>query len=187
MQAASSLSKAWLQERVGTVEKQKNDLMMQQAMMQQQGESSHMMQGSMLGAPFGHGESNWRVPCLRLGAQTMPLTSARAQNAHPCSDGATGSPNLGLCATVSQGSGRGPCPHHVDMTRWSPDAGGVAMGQPVQGMPAAGMHVPQMSGLSAMGFMQAEANGGSAAGMGMSQLSPVSFAHICSYRRPLPL
>ena len=57
MQAASSLSKACLQERVGTVEKQKNDLMMQQAMMQQQGESSHMMQGSMLGTHFGPGES----------------------------------------------------------------------------------------------------------------------------------
>ena len=39
------------------MEKQKNDLMMQQAMMQQQGESSHMMQGSMLGTPFGPGES----------------------------------------------------------------------------------------------------------------------------------
>ena len=57
MKAASSLSTACLQERVGTVEKQKNDLMMQQAMMQQQGESSHMMQGSMLGTPFGPGES----------------------------------------------------------------------------------------------------------------------------------
>ena len=56
-QAAFSLSKVCLQERVGTVEKQKNDLMMQQAMMQQQGESSHMMQGSMLGTPFGPGES----------------------------------------------------------------------------------------------------------------------------------
>lgn len=44
-----------LQERVGTVEKQKNDLMMQQAMMQQQGESSHLMQGPMLGT-YGPGE-----------------------------------------------------------------------------------------------------------------------------------
>ena len=44
-----------LQERVGTVEKQKNDLMMQQAMLQQQGESSHLMQGNMMGAPYGPG------------------------------------------------------------------------------------------------------------------------------------
>ena len=60
------------------------------------------------------------------------------------------------------------------MTRWTPYAGGVAMGQPVQGMPAAGMHVPQMSGLSAMGFMQTEVNGGSGNGMGMTQLPAVS-------------
>lgn len=52
-----------MQERVGTVEKQKNDLMMQQAMMQQQGESLHMMQGPMLGAPFGPGE-NGGAECL---------------------------------------------------------------------------------------------------------------------------
>lgn len=44
-----------LQERVGTVEKQKNDLMMQQAMMQQQGEPSHVMQGNMMGTPYGPG------------------------------------------------------------------------------------------------------------------------------------
>ncbi len=61
------------------------------------------------------------------------------------------------------------------------------MGQPVQGMPAAGMHVPQMSGLSAMGFMQTEVNGGSGAGMGMSQLPPVSFALVRLYRRLVPL
>lgn len=46
-----------LQERVGTVEKQKNDLMMQQAMLQQQGEPSHLMQGNMMGAPYGPGTS----------------------------------------------------------------------------------------------------------------------------------
>ncbi len=45
----------FLQERVGTVEKQKNDLMMQQAMLQQQGEPSHLMQGNMMGAPYGPG------------------------------------------------------------------------------------------------------------------------------------
>ncbi len=43
--ASMSLFAGSLQERVGTVEKQKNDLMMQQAMMQQQGEPSHLMQG----------------------------------------------------------------------------------------------------------------------------------------------
>ena len=61
------------------------------------------------------------------------------------------------------------------------------MGQPVQGMPAAGMHAPQMSGLSAMGFMQTEVNGGSGSGMSMSQLPPVSFPHIELYGRPVPL
>ena len=41
---------------MGTVEKQKNDLMMQQAMMQQQGESSQLMQGPMMGTAFGPGK-----------------------------------------------------------------------------------------------------------------------------------
>lgn len=44
-----------LQERVGTVEKQKTDLVMQQAMLQQQGEPSHLMQGNMMGTPYGPG------------------------------------------------------------------------------------------------------------------------------------
>ncbi len=41
------------------------------------------------------------------------------------------------------------------------------MGQPVQGIPAQGMHVPQMGGLSAMGFMQTDVNGASNSGAGM--------------------
>ncbi|CAL5223409.1 g5921 [Coccomyxa viridis] len=89
----------FLEERVGTVEKQKNDLVMQQAMLQQQGEPSHLMQGNMMGTPYG--------------------------------------------------------------------PGGVAMGQPVQGIPAQGMHVPQMGGLNAMGFMQTDLNGASNSGAGM--------------------
>ena len=41
------------------------------------------------------------------------------------------------------------------------------MGQPVQGIPAQGLHVPQMGGLSAMGFMQTDVNGASNSGAGM--------------------
>ena len=46
------------------MEKQKNDLMMQQAMMQQQGEPSHHMQGNMMGSPYGPGIAG---KCLVLG------------------------------------------------------------------------------------------------------------------------
>ena len=52
------------------------------------------------------------------------------------------------------------------------NAGGVAMGQPVQGIPAQGMHVPQMGGLGGMRFMQTDVNGASSSGAGMGM--PVS-------------
>ena len=57
-------------------------------------------------------------------------------------------------------------------------AGGVAMGQPVQGIPAQGMHAQQMGGLSAMGFLQTDANGASSSGtgIGLTPLSPVPTA-----------
>lgn len=49
------------------------------------------------------------------------------------------------------------------------------MGQPVQGIPAQGMHASQMGGLSAMGYMQTDVNGASSsgAGLGLPALPPV--------------
>ena len=48
------------------MEKQKNDLMMQQAMMQQQGEPSHLMQGNMMGTPYGPGTAGICIALVPL-------------------------------------------------------------------------------------------------------------------------
>lgn len=56
------------------------------------------------------------------------------------------------------------------------------MGQPVQGIPAQGMqqgmHAQQMGSLTAMGFLQTDANGASSSGtgIGLTPLSPVATA-----------